>query len=107
MSASAMLWHRWTNFKQSLVKQSRVYMIIVITADVNGRILNNITWYPLLELKHIRIRKYLLLNVVVNGGVYKHRPNHIDYIFQFGSSWKCPISINMPGKRWKVTAVLI
>ena len=45
-----MLWRRWTNFTQSLVKQSRVYIIIVIT-DMNDRILNNITWYPLVELK--------------------------------------------------------
>ena len=84
-------------FRQRLVAQSRVYIIIVIT-DVNHRILNNITWYPLLELKHIRIKKYLFLNIVVNGGVYKHRPNNLDDIFQFGSSWKYPISINMSAK---------
>ena len=34
----------------SLVKQSRVYIVIVIT-DVKDQILNNITWFPLLQLK--------------------------------------------------------
>ena len=101
-----MLWRRWKKFKQSLVKQSRVYIIIVVS-DVNGRILNNITWYPILKLKTYPNQKELFLNVDDNEGVYRHRPNHIDYIFQFGSSWRCPISITMPAKRWKVTAVLI
>ena len=55
----AMLWRRWTNFRRSLVAQPRVFIIIVIT-DVNDRILNNITWYHLLELKTYPNQKILV-----------------------------------------------
>ena len=39
-----------TGFERSLLKQSRVYIVILIT-DVKDQILKNVSWYLILQLK--------------------------------------------------------
>ena len=63
-------------FERSLVKQSRVYMVIDV-ADVKDFISNKITWNLSIRLRtyirhKIGIRKSLFLNAVANRSLTMH-----------------------------------